>query len=96
MATTLVEERLAACVNVLPEMTSHFRWRGVVEQAEERQLLIKTTVGQLAPLEARLHEIHPYEVPEFIVVPVEGASDAYFKWLIGSTGVSAEDGEIKH
>jgi periplasmic divalent cation tolerance protein len=96
MATSLVEEHLAACVNVLPEMTSYFRWRGVVEQAEERQLVIKTTTAQLSALEERLHEIHPYEVPEFLVVPVDAASDAYFKWMLGAVGVTADDGEIKH
>lgn len=96
MANTLVEEQLAACVNVLPEMTSYFRWRGVVEQAEERQLVIKTTSARLAALEQRLHEIHPYEVPEFLVIPIDAASDAYFKWLLGAIGGSPDEGEIKH
>jgi periplasmic divalent cation tolerance protein len=96
LASALVEERLAACVNVLPEMTSHFRWRGVVEQAEERQLLIKTTRAQLPALEQRLHEVHPYEVPEFLVVPVESATDAYYKWILASTGADDSGEEIKH
>jgi periplasmic divalent cation tolerance protein len=96
MATSLVEEHLAACVNVLPEMTSYFRWRGVVEQAEERQLVIKTTTAQLSALEQRLHEIHPYEVPEFLVVPVEAASDGYFKWMLAAIGMNQDEGEIKH
>jgi periplasmic divalent cation tolerance protein len=96
MASTLVEEHLAACVNVLPEMTSYFRWRGVVEQAEERQLVIKTTAAQLPALEQRLLDVHPYEVPEFLVVPIEAASDAYFKWVLGAIGATPDDGEIKH
>ena len=81
IARSLVEQRLAACVNVLPEMTSYFRWRGAVEQAEERQLVIKTTGASLDALEARLHEIHPYELPEFLVLPVVDGADAYLKWL---------------
>lgn len=87
MASALVDERLAACVNVLPEMTSYFRWLGVVEQAEERQLVIKTTRAQVAALEQRLHELHPYELPEFLVIPVGHASAAYARWVAGSTSV---------
>jgi len=90
IATALVDERLAACVNVLPEMDSYFRWRGVVEQAEERQLVIKTTSAQLAALEQRLHELHPYELPEFLVLPVRQGSDAYLRWIRTSTEAEAE------
>ena len=68
LGTRLVEERLAACVNVLPEMDSFFRWRGAVERDQERQVIIKTTAARLPALERRLHELHPYELPEFLVV----------------------------
>jgi periplasmic divalent cation tolerance protein len=93
IASALVDERLAACVNVLPEMTSYFRWRGAVEQAEERQLVIKTTRAQLPALEQRLHDLHPYELPEFLVVSVLQASEAYFKWVVDSTGDEPAGGQ---
>ena len=85
LASILVTERLAACVNVLPEMESVYRWKGAVDTERERQLIIKTTVGRLEGLQERLHEIHPYEVPEFIVIPVVGGSDQYLSWLRQST-----------
>jgi periplasmic divalent cation tolerance protein len=85
LAQTLVAERLAACVNVLPEMHSTYRWNDAVEVEAERQLVIKTTARQLRPLQARLSALHPYEVPEFLVIPVAAASDAYLTWLEAST-----------
>ncbi len=85
-ARTLVEERLAACVNVLPPMQSVYRWKGTVESATERQLLIKTKAAKLAALEQRVQELHPYDVPEFLVVPIEAGSAAYLSWLSESVG----------
>jgi len=84
LARTLVEERLAACVNVLPAMTSIYRWKGNVEQDREQQLLIKTTVERVDALEARLRQLHPYELPEFIRLEGE-ASAAYAEWVGDST-----------
>jgi periplasmic divalent cation tolerance protein len=81
----LVEERLAACVNALPEMDSFFRWHGAVERDRERQLVIKTTTARLPELERRLHEMHPYDLPEFLVIPVEAGSEAYLRWVSNST-----------
>jgi periplasmic divalent cation tolerance protein len=81
LARTLVDERLAACVNVLPPMQSVYRWKGKVEQAGEHQLIIKTTREQLETLERRLTELHPYDVPEILVLTVAGGSEAYLKWL---------------
>jgi periplasmic divalent cation tolerance protein len=81
LARTLIEERLAACVNVLPPMRSIYRWKGNIEQDEERQLIIKTTVSRVEALEARLRELHPYELPEFLVLAVSSGSDAYLRWL---------------
>lgn len=81
----LVEERLAACVNALPEMDSFFRWHGAVERERERQLLIKTTAARLPELERRLHEMHPYDLPEFLVVTIEAGSEAYLRWVANST-----------
>ena len=85
MAKTLVEERLAACVNVLPEMTSIYRWAGGIEEAPERQILIKTTRARIPALRDRLEELHPYDVPEFIVLPIIDGADAYLKWITEST-----------
>ena len=86
LARTLVDERLAACVNVLPAMTSVYRWKGQVEQDREQQLVIKTTRDRLAPLEARLRELHAYELPEFLVIAADGGSDAYLAWVEESVG----------
>jgi periplasmic divalent cation tolerance protein len=85
LASILVTERLAACVNVLAEMDSVYRWKGAVENERERQLIIKTTGDRLEQLKKRLHEIHPYEVPEFIVIPIIGGSERYLTWLREST-----------
>ncbi len=85
LARTLVEERLAACVNILPVMVSVYRWKGSVEQARERQLLIKTTPDRLAALEHRLRQLHPYELPEFVVLRPSGGSEAYLRWVEEST-----------
>jgi len=80
-ARTLVDERLAACVNVLPAMTSVYRWKGQVEQDREQQIVIKTTADQLSALEARVRELHAYEVPEFVVITADEGSAAYLAWV---------------
>jgi periplasmic divalent cation tolerance protein len=80
-ASTLLDERLAACVNVLAEMQSTYRWKGAVEVDAERQILIKTTESRLAELEVRIRELHPYEIPEFLVLKVERGSGAYLGWV---------------
>jgi periplasmic divalent cation tolerance protein len=80
-ARTLVEEHLAACVNVHGPMTSCYRWKGVVERDAERQIVIKTTRDRVEALKARLLELHSYELPEFLVVAVEGGSDEYVRWV---------------
>jgi periplasmic divalent cation tolerance protein len=90
LGRALVEERLAACVNVLPEMDSFFRWRGAVERDQERQVLIKTTVARLPELERRLHELHPYELPEFLVLSVRQGSEAFLRWVTASTSAEAD------
>jgi periplasmic divalent cation tolerance protein len=80
LARTLVDERLAACVNVLPPMTSLYRWKGVVEEDREQQRIIKTTSDRTVALAARLRELHPYELPEFVVLDAT-ASVAYAAWV---------------
>ena len=84
-ARTLVEEHLAACVNVLPPMTSVYRWRGRIEEDQERQIVVKTTRRQIAALEQRLRELHPYELPEFLVLATSGGSDPYLGWVVDNT-----------
>ena len=79
-ARVLVADRLAACVNVLPAMTSLYRWKGSIEEDREQQLVIKTTRDRVAALEARFQELHPYELPEFVVLSAE-ASAPYLGWL---------------
>jgi len=82
----LVLEQLAACVNVMPPMFSIYRWQGRVEEAPEHQLLIKTPRACLGALQSRLQELHPYEVPEFLVLGVSDGSEAYLRWIRESVG----------
>lgn len=84
-ARTLVDERLAACVNVLAPMASFYRWKGTVERDEERQVVIKTTAARLDEMKARLLALHPYELPELIVLAGAGGSDAYLDWVRQTT-----------
>jgi len=85
LARSLVEERLAACVNVHGPMTSFYRWKGAVERDAERQLVIKTTRDRLPALEIRLKALHGYELPEFLVLTVEGGSAEYLAWVKQNT-----------
>jgi len=84
LARTLVDERLAACVNVYPPMMSTYRWKGAVEREAERQIVIKTARDRRALVEARVRELHPYDLPEFVVIDA-GAGDAYGAWVSGET-----------
>jgi len=85
IGTALVKMQLAACVNVLPAVQSIYRWKGGIEIADEVMLLIKTTAANLRTVEAELKAMHPYELPEFITVPIESGSSAYLAWLSAST-----------
>ena len=82
---TLIDERLAACVNLLPVMESVYRWEGKIEFEAERQLVIKTSRDRVADLWDRVRELHPYEVPEFIVIPIMDVNEAYLRWIGEST-----------
>jgi periplasmic divalent cation tolerance protein len=84
LGRVLVEERLAACVTLIPAVQSIYRWKGEVESSTETLLLIKTGPEQLAALESRLHELHSYETPEFLVLKVDAASQPYLDWLHAS------------
>jgi periplasmic divalent cation tolerance protein len=84
LGRTLVEERLAACATLIPGAQSIYRWQGEVESSSETLLIIKTGPEQLAALEARLHELHSYQTPEFLVLDVDAASQPYLDWLLES------------
>jgi periplasmic divalent cation tolerance protein len=81
LADMLVGARLAACVQILPEMESIYHWQGKVERAPEVLLLAKTTESNFAALEAAVRSLHSYETPEIIALPVTAASAPYLEWL---------------
>lgn len=81
IAEALVAEKLAACVNILPGITSVYRWQEAVENAAEVLLLIKTDSGAWPRLEARIRSLHPYELPEIIAVPIEQGQPDYLNWI---------------
>lgn len=83
IGTLLVERQLAACVNLVPGVESIFRWDGKVNQSQEVLAIIKTTVARYPQLEQVLQELHPYEVPEIVAMPVSSALDSYAKWVRG-------------
>jgi len=85
LARALIDERLAACVNVHGPMVSTYRWDGRVERDAERQVVIKTTRDRLEAVRTRVHELHPYELPEFLVLDITGGSDAYLDWVKAET-----------
>lgn len=92
LARTLVEERLAACVNLLPGARSIYRWQGEVEQAEEVVGIIKTTAAGLPALMERLRTLHPYDCPELIVLDAVAGLPAYLDWVRASCGRTDEAG----
>jgi periplasmic divalent cation tolerance protein len=81
IAHRLVEQQLAACVNILPGAQSVYRWQGKVESAAETLMVIKTSADLVAEVELTIAGLHSYEVPEFLVLPVYGGSHAYLAWL---------------
>jgi periplasmic divalent cation tolerance protein len=84
-ARGIVEERLAACVNLLPPMESVYRWEAEVAQETERQVIIKTSRERVVALWERVRELHPYDMPEFLVLPIVDGNDAYLRWIGEST-----------
>jgi periplasmic divalent cation tolerance protein len=81
LARGLVEEHLAACVTVIPGAVSTYRWEGRVERAEERLLVIKTLAAVAPQVLQRLRELHSYEIPEMLVLPVAAGHGDYLKWI---------------
>lgn len=85
IALALVEERLAACVNLLPRVQSIYRWQGAVESASEIPLLIKSTATHYPALEQRIVALHPYDLPEIVALPITDGLPAYLNWLAAET-----------
>ena len=85
IARTLVDERLAACVNIIGPARSIYRWRGAVEDAREYLLLIKTRIRLYTRVERRVRELHSYEVAEVVALPFASGSHPYLEWLFEST-----------
>lgn len=81
LVTTIVEERLAACGNIVPGLTSIYRWEGALQRDNEVLIVFKTTRAVLAKLMARVEEIHPYDVPEVLALPVTAGLEAYTTWV---------------
>ena len=81
IASLLVEEQIAACVSIVPGLTSVYRWQGKIERDAEVLLLIKTTEQQIETLTARVLELHPYDLPEIIAVPVTRGLPQYLEWV---------------
>jgi periplasmic divalent cation tolerance protein len=84
LAKNLVEQRLAACVNILPAMRSIYRWQGKIEDDREQLLLIKTTNERVDALRTVVFAAHPYEVPEFVVMAIDRIEGPYLQWLVES------------
>ncbi len=85
LAHKLVESRLAACVNVMAECTSVYRWKGKIETASEVPVFIKTLKAHFPQLEQMVRKYHPYELPELITVPISDGLKAYLEWLATET-----------
>ena len=86
LGRVLVEERLIACATIIPAVVSMYRWQGKLESGSESLLLLKTDAQHIEAVRERLHQVHSYETPEFLVLPVENGSEAYLKWLGESLG----------
>ena len=88
LSAALIENRLAACVTILPASRSIYRWQGKIESAQEVPILIKTTCTRYPALEKTLRNLHPYEIPEIIAVPLTGGLPAYLAWVHAETSAA--------
>ncbi|MDY0071389.1 MAG: divalent-cation tolerance protein CutA [Thauera sp.] len=94
LAEALIDQRLAACVNILAPCTSVYRWQDEIEHASEYPLLIKTTATAYPALERCIRHLHPYELPEIIAVSVEHGLPAYLAWVAGETAASSATSSV--
>lgn len=85
LAVQLLDDKLAGCINVLPRMTSLYKWKGKLEQGNEHLLMIKTHASRYAALAERIRKEHPYELPEIIAVTIERGLPEYLRWISGET-----------
>ena len=90
IADALVDARVAACVNLLPIMQSTYRWQGAIEHDSERQVVIKTARLRVDALLERVRDLHPYDVPEFVVLPIVDGNQAYLQWIGDSTAFGGQ------
>jgi periplasmic divalent cation tolerance protein len=86
----LVERRLAACVNILPGMISHYRWEGKVERAEEAVMIVKTRASLVDAVSEAVRELHSYDTPAILVMPLESVEQTYLAWLLAATDGAAK------
>lgn len=85
IANALVEENLAACVNILPQVTSIYKWEGIVQNDNELMLIIKTQENKFPQIEAKIKEMHEYTLPEIIAIPIVAGSEEYQNWIVKET-----------
>jgi periplasmic divalent cation tolerance protein len=85
----LLERRLAACVNILPGMISHYRWQGAIERGEEVVMIVKTRASLAEGVRAAVKEMHSYTTPAILVLPIEGGEPGYLDWLMRETEAPA-------
>ena len=85
IAKEVVEKRVAACAQVLPEMTSYYWWEGKLESSTERMIIIKTTSDNLTELTTLIEKIHPYDVPEVVALEIRGGAEKYLRWVENET-----------
>lgn len=81
IARQLITDKLAACVNILPGLTSIYEWQGAIETAQEHLLLIKSHQGRFAAIESAIKQLHPYQLPEIVAVAIERGSSDYLNWI---------------
>lgn len=86
LGATVVAERLAACANVVPGITSIYRWEGTIRRESEVLVILKTTASSVEPLQTRLVELHPYDVPEVVAMKVEAGHEPYLSWVLTEVG----------